>query len=74
MEGNAVSDSSNVCVVIVQVAVTGGLDGRLENVLHLGIPELLGGLCGAHQEVRHPAAAPEPARLFLAAGSERQTA
>jgi hypothetical protein len=63
VKGNPVPDSSNMCVLIVQVAVAGGLDGRPEIVFHLSIPELLGGLRRAHQEVWHPPAAREPARL-----------
>ena len=56
-----------MCVLIVQAAVAGGLDGRPEMGFHLGIPELLAGLRRAHQEIRHPAAAREPARPPLAA-------
>ncbi len=56
-----------MCLLIVQVAVAGGLDGRPEIIFHLSIPELLSGLRRAHQEVWHPAAAREPARPPLAA-------
>jgi hypothetical protein len=69
VKGDPVPDGSNMCVPIVQVAVAGGLDGRAEIVFHLGIPELLGGLRCAHQEVWHPSAAREPAWPPLAAGA-----
>jgi hypothetical protein len=69
VKGNPAPDSSNMRVLSVQVAVAGGLDGRPENVFHLAIPELLGGLRRAHQEIWHPAAAREPSRPPLTAGA-----
>lgn len=66
MQGDAVLDGFNMCILIIQVPGPGGTNSGVEQIFH-ALPELLGRFRSECQEVRHLATATEPARLQLAA-------